>query len=139
MVEKPPRNLIIKWSSPEYEIKQKVKYLGVSRMDTEEYTRIYGSSLIKSKDLPEIATSIATPDDLTLAASVTDKPVEKLVGDLEALKLIDLEAQGLGRYRKQLGDLLGKRYLTPYVFTMSKEIKLLISFKKELLQKIQDF
>lgn len=79
-------------------------------MDTEEYTRIYGSSLIKSKDLPEIATSIETPNDLTLAASVTEKPVEKLVGDLEALKLIDLEAQGLGRYRKQLGDLLGKIY-----------------------------
>jgi hypothetical protein len=72
-------------------------------MDPKEYIAQYGSSLIKSKDLPEIASSIETPDDLTLASSVTSQPIHLLEGDLEALNLIDLEAEGLGEYKKQLG------------------------------------
>lgn len=81
----------------------------MTRMNTEEYIKLYGSSLIQSKDLPEIARSIETPNDLTLAADATAEPVEQLVGDLEALKLIDLEAHGLGRYAKQLSNVLGSK------------------------------
>ena len=98
-----PKNLIIQWNPPEYEVRTKVRYMGVTRMDPKEYIAQYGSSLIKSKDLPEIASSIETPDDLTLASSVTSQPIHLLEGDLEALNLIDLEAEGLGEYKKQLG------------------------------------
>ena len=94
--------MIIEWAQPDYTISHKVKYLGVSREDTHEYRQMFGESLLKSKDLPEVVRQIETPNDLKLAADSIAAPRHKLVGDLEALKMIDLEAEGLGEYKEQL-------------------------------------
>lgn len=100
--------MIIKWDAPECSISKSLNYMGVSRMNPDEYNKLYGSSLYDSIDLPEIVTSIKTPDNLVLAANYKPRRVPKLVGDLDALKLIDLEANGLGEYREQLAHLESK-------------------------------
>ncbi len=101
-VQEKPRNLIINWEPANYTIEKQVKYLGVSQMDPDEYVREHGDTLIKSGDLPKIVTDIETPNDLILATDYKFNPVHKLVGDVKALKLIDMEAEGLTMYTSQV-------------------------------------
>ena len=97
------RNLIIEWENPEVSIKTKIRYLGVSTVDPDEYIEMHGESLTSPDELPQYVLDIETPNDLELAAETKRNPVPRLVGDLEALKLIDLELEGLSEYQKQLG------------------------------------
>lgn len=95
------KNLIIKWNSPKAVIQKKVNYLGVIEADPVEYTQQYGSELKHSSQLPSIVYEIDTPPDLVLAVDSCQRPCT-LHGDLEALKLIDLNKYGLGEYQTQL-------------------------------------
>jgi len=93
-----PRNIIVQWEAPQVQIKKEYRYLGVVTANPLDYVRTYGSTLKKSAELPEFVREIPAPDGLTLAADYEPSGVHELEGDLHALKLIDLNAEGLGEY-----------------------------------------
>ena len=96
-----PKNVIIEWDPPKVTVKTEVKYLGVVRANPDDYVKKYAKSLTKSEDLPAYVTAIETPNNMELAANAkpADAPHE-LVGDLQALKLIDMDKEGLSEYKK---------------------------------------
>ncbi len=96
------RNLIIQWEAPKVNVKKSIKYLGVTRADPELYTKEYGSSLMATRNLPEILNEIKTPEGLLLATDYNRSEVYELHGNLEVLKLIDLNIYGFGECQEQL-------------------------------------
>ena len=101
-----PRNVIVQWEAPKVEIKQEIKYLGTIRANPAEYVERYGASLKSAQEMPDFVNEIKAPSGVVLAANYTYSRVHELEGDLEALKLIDLEREGLGEYRSQLNRLM---------------------------------
>lgn len=84
-------------------VRQEVKYLGVIAANPEKYIERYGLNNLKSSDdLPRFVKEIPNLKGLNLAADVKDSDLYELYGDLDALKLIDLDKAGLGRYREYL-------------------------------------
>jgi len=113
-----PKNVIVQWSEPEVVIKQKIHFLGVIKADPVDYIQKYNGSLIQSKDLPQICTSLPVANGYVLAADYLGNnnnnnynnndfanQLPELEGDLEALKLIDLESVGLGMYKHVLNSI----------------------------------
>lgn len=103
-----PKNIIVQWEAPQVEIKKQVKYLGVVEADPEEYMRRYGPTLKKTSELPPEVLEIKYPPDLLEEM----KNSNMLEGDVEALKLVDLEKEGLAIYKDyltQIGILDEKR------------------------------
>jgi len=98
------RNVVIQWDAPQVEVHQKTEHLGVTRMNTEEYRHKYGHQLKKASEFPSEIRHLRAPtsDVGTLWADSKHGPTVKLVGDLHALALVDLEREGLGQYRDQL-------------------------------------
>ena len=101
-LEKAPKNLLIKWEQPCVNIEKEYKDLGVYETDPEEYRNKY--KLTKHiYELPKEATQIeahlqsTTSSKIVTSAHTNTKP--KLVGDLEALSLIDLDKAGLSKYK----------------------------------------
>jgi len=93
-----PRNVIIQWAAPSVSVRKEFKNLGVVSANPANYVARYGSSLIASSALPAIATSIAAPAGLVLAANSRSSGIAQLEGDVAALALIDLASNGLGQY-----------------------------------------
>lgn len=52
--------------------------------------------------MPQYILDIATPKDIVLAAEFNYNPTHELEGQIEALKLVDLEREGLEEYLPQL-------------------------------------
>lgn len=77
------------------QIRREVRNLGVVVTDPCEYIRRYGSTLIRSDHLPDIAHKYSTVEGLQLAAQQHSSTMPILEGDIEALKLVDLEQTGL--------------------------------------------
>lgn len=86
-------------------IKKDFKYLGIIRANPVEYVQRYGSTLKTSRELPDFVLDIKPPAGVVLAADYQYNQVHELEGDLHALRLIDLEREGLGEYRAQLARL----------------------------------
>jgi hypothetical protein len=63
-----------------------------------EYVERYGSELKQSNHLPDFVLEIPTPEGLVLAANHKYNSLHELEGDVQALKLVDLEKEGLGEY-----------------------------------------
>lgn len=98
-----PRNVIIQWEAPSVNIRKEIKYLGVINANPIEYVEKYGSSLKVHTSLPQFVLDIATPSEVgVLAADYNSKQVLELEGELEAFKLVNLDAEGLSEYRTQL-------------------------------------
>lgn len=97
-----PNNVIVQWEAPEVIIKQETKYLGIVRANPNEYVSKYGKDLTSTNKLPDFVKNIETPKNIKLAADVKPNQVHELVGDLEGLKYINLEKEGLTNYREQL-------------------------------------
>jgi hypothetical protein len=116
-----PKNMIVQWEAPQVSIKKEVKYLGVVKANPTEYRERYGSTLKTSKDLPEFVHDIKTPEGISLAADHQRANYE-LEGDIHALKLIDLDREGLSEYKSQV-------YSTPisYSSSLSAQGSLVIS------------
>ena len=108
-----PRNIIVQWESPDVVIKNDYKHLDVVRADPVEYVRRYGTSLYQTKDLPNFVSDIQTPQGIVLAAQqqasykITNDE-DALEGDVEALKYVDLDAEGLSEYKTCLDAYLKK-------------------------------
>ncbi len=85
------------------------KHLGVIRANPCEYVQRYNGTLKTSKDLPQFVLDIKTPEGLILAADQSNRcGMHELEGDLDALKLVDLDREGLGEYRSYLEKLSGQ-------------------------------
>ncbi len=96
------KNLVIQWEEPTVKVSKQVKYLGTIKADPIEYLNRYGSDVTAASDLPAFVTDIPTPSDVGVLAADLDRAIEELIGDLEALKYVDLEVEGLSGYRQQL-------------------------------------
>lgn len=81
--------------------------MGVVNANPDEYIKRYGEQLKSASELPEISKSIPTQDGYILAADVEDNfnYFNELEGDIDALKLVDLDAEGLSMYRSYLKSL----------------------------------
>lgn len=100
-----PRNVIIQWEAPRVNIRREIKYLGVIRANPAEYVQRYGASLKNATDLPDYVANIKTPEGLVLAANYRYNTIHELEGDLQALRLVDLDREGLAEYRSYLSKL----------------------------------
>ncbi len=65
----------------------------------------FGGTLRLSNQLPAIVDEIPTPGGLVLAADYKPKSIVELEGDLEALKLVDLDHEGLSEYKNLISNL----------------------------------
>ncbi|RNA43575.1 hypothetical protein BpHYR1_019798 [Brachionus plicatilis] len=83
-----PRNLVIQWEAPEVEVRREYKNLGSQLADPQEYVRRYGSELA-----------------VTASDSHRELGLPELEGEVEALRLVDLERNGLSEYRAYLSNL----------------------------------
>ena len=100
-----PKNIVVQWEAPEVQVRKEFKYLGVVRANPAEYVAQYGASIRQPHDLPDFVHEIKTPEGLVLAAQYQPSGLHELSGDLHALKLVNLEQEGLGAYREYLGRL----------------------------------
>jgi hypothetical protein len=55
-----------------------------------------------ASDIPEYVANIKTPDGLVLAANYRYNNLHELEGDIQALRLVDLDREGLAEYRAYL-------------------------------------
>ena len=94
-----PRNVIIQWESPEVQIKKEFKDLGVIRANPVEYVERYGTSLKTHTELPQFVKEIRPPTGIVLASEHVSSGLHELEGDVDALKLIDLDYEGLSEYK----------------------------------------
>jgi len=97
-----PKNLIIQWEPPCVCIKEQYKNLGVQAANPAEYVAKYGASLKSTCELPKFALDMKPTDGSDPNACPAKE--HKLVGDLNALNLIDLDKEGLGIYKKYLNQ-----------------------------------
>ena len=97
-----PRNIIVQWEAPSVAVKKEYKYLGIVRANPNEYVQRYGNALKVPSDLPPLVNDIKNPEGLVLAADYKYNGMHELEGDLEALKFVDLEREGLSEYKTYL-------------------------------------
>ena len=97
-----PKNVIVQWEPPQVKIKREFKYLGVVNANPAEYVARYGQTLKTSQEIPDFVRKIKPPNGMVLAADSAQKTVYELEGDVGALKLVDLDSEGLGEYRDQV-------------------------------------
>lgn len=102
-----PRNLIIQWDQPTVTVKKHIKHLGVISADPKEYHERFGKTLYRSEELPMFVKEIKNPDGLNLATDFSETTCE-LIGDVEALKLVDLDKEGLSEYKSQIENFCSK-------------------------------
>jgi len=98
-----PRNVVIQWEAPAVTIRKEFKDLGVIRANPVEYVQRYGAELKAYAELPAFVKEVRPPQGVVLAGEYQAPAVLELEGDLQALSLIDLNANGLGEYSFLLG------------------------------------
>ena len=94
-----PKNVIIQWEAPTVQVKKEFKDLGVIRANPAEYVARYGSTLKQARELPSFVLEIKPPAGVILAADYQYNSVYELEGDVQALRLIDLDREGLSEYK----------------------------------------
>lgn len=93
-----PKNVVIEWEAPKVVVKREFKDLGIIRTNPLDYQQKYGAELTPSESLPTLAKTIQAPLGHYFASEVQQAQIQ-LEGDIDALKLIDLDANGLSEYR----------------------------------------
>ncbi|CAF0939194.1 unnamed protein product [Brachionus calyciflorus] len=95
-----PKNLIVDWEKPDVEIVQDLRNLGIVEANPKVYKQKYSDELRPHNELPDFIKNL-NPEGMTLAS---EKPIPKieLEGDLDALKLIDLDEAGLSEYKEYI-------------------------------------
>jgi len=92
-VEK-PKNIIFEWEPQCVNQKTEVRDLGVEAADPQQYAQAHGASLKPANELPQFVLDVKPPQSLDSNNEIS------LVGDVDALKLIDLNREGLIEYSK---------------------------------------
>lgn len=106
-----PRNVIVQWEAPQVNVRKQFKYLGVVRANPSDYIKRYGDSIVQPKNLPDFVRKIPAPKGVVLAADLYGNHsslLHELYGDVEALKLVDLDREGLGQYKNYKAERTGK-------------------------------
>jgi len=132
-----PRNLVIQWEAPEVEVTRDYKNLGSQLADPQEYVRRHGSELLRHEEFRTAASRIGAPENVVSSNSHRELGLPELEGDVEALRLIDLERSGLSEYRSYLSG-LGVSYdaaafsssASPFGFVTSAESGNLVSINE---------
>lgn len=101
-----PKNVVIQWESPDVEIRREFKNLGIQQADPQDYISRYGAQLVRADALPEIALKYSNQQGVQLAANSRNEQNLVIEGDVQALRLIDLEANGLGYLRGRISGSL---------------------------------
>ena len=99
-----PKNELIQWESPDVALQTEFKFLGVNTANPTDYASKYGASLADASQLPAIAANHFRPPNGESLAVEQHPTLPRLVGDLHALSLINLDAHGLGAYKHLLGS-----------------------------------
>jgi hypothetical protein len=99
-----PRNVIVQWEPPAVVINKQFRDLGVIRANPVEYVERYGATLKVHTELPQFVREIRPPVGVVLAAEYQAASLLELEGDVNALSLINLEANGLAEYRSWLSS-----------------------------------
>ena len=101
----PSKNIIVDWetasaSAPQMIVNQKLSYLGVHIADPKEYERRYANELVDTHDIPFDTDDLNfnLPHGEKLASEVSTHAEFQLVGDVDALKLIDRNKVNLKEY-----------------------------------------
>ncbi len=91
--------MIIKWDSPRVTVTKEVRSLETVPGNPDEYRRLYGDSLLSPSQLSSTLKSlnIALPQSFERTGDV--QRVARLEGDLDALRLVDLDRWGLSEYK----------------------------------------
>lgn len=99
-----PRNVIIHWDAPRVNLQTSFKYLGVAYDSSPcEYMNKHGGELYEARDMPRMAgMKLPVGENLACYSISETESLPRLVGDLHALRLLDLDRVGLGAYKKHL-------------------------------------
>lgn len=97
------RNLIIEWEAPEVEVEKVCRELCTVEADPEEYLRKYGDDLKDASELPSCDDNKCGKSQSRAATKTGQNNLPELEGDVEVLKLVDLDKYGLGAYKSSLG------------------------------------
>lgn len=81
--------------------------MGVVEANPQEYVSRHGSSLVRADALPEVARQVSNQHGVQLAANTKASESIRLEGDVHALRLVNLEQNGLGYLRNQVGGQAG--------------------------------
>ncbi|RNA41359.1 hypothetical protein BpHYR1_043584 [Brachionus plicatilis] len=134
-----PRNVIIQWQAPHVHVNKDFKYLGIIRANPAEYVSRYGESLKASSQLPDFVLGIKPPQGVTLAAERPFSQVHILEGEVHALKLVDLDREGLAEYKSQVdrssfgdGGQSGLEKYTDKYFSSGYNLQSAQMFKSEM-------
>jgi hypothetical protein len=106
-------NVIVEWEKPKAHVKTVIKDLGIIRADPNDYIQRFGDQLKRFDELPEFAKKIKPSGEVLLASDAKYKC--ELEGDLFALSLIDMEKEGLQRYRSCLKEISYSSHSQRYV------------------------
>jgi hypothetical protein len=91
-----PRNVLIEWDKPKSIVEKGYTFLGVIECDPSEYVRRYGPELAAPQDLPPIAYEANFKPPLSETFAINYRPdVPRLVGDVEALRLLNLNPSAI--------------------------------------------
>jgi hypothetical protein len=92
------KNVIVEWTAPKVIVKKDFKNLGIVKADPVFYSRLFSKSLVKTSDLPVFLKEIQLPKDII--KKELQEP--ELYGDVDCLKLVDLDKEGLSEYKRYL-------------------------------------
>ena len=95
-----PKNTIIQWASPDVQLDREYKYLGGARTNPAQYVSHFAGMLADAKQLPKVVIKHFKAPKGNKLGEKYRPDVPKLIGDVDALKLIDLDAVGLSDYKK---------------------------------------
>jgi hypothetical protein len=95
----PNKNMIIQWEPSDIFLHKDIESLGIHNVDPCDYASLYNGMMMPLTEIPIEFKNLQPTHDSAEQASRNKSPTHELVGDIEALKLIDLDAEGLGMYK----------------------------------------
>ena len=97
-----PKNVLIEWEPIEADVCKKYNFLGVECADPASYAAQHGGTLVDGRQLPADADHFQVPNGEKLAIHSNPDETPVLTGDIQALRLVDLNCHGLDEYRPQI-------------------------------------
>jgi hypothetical protein len=127
------KNLIIEWQTPKVIVKEETKDLGIIQANPEEYAERYKGQLKTHDDIIDYVNKLHDKNPLISSKNPQKQNAIKLEGDLEALKLIDLDAHGLSEYKYLLNEQTTKTSVKQQLLDLFTELDIgkdgIISFR----------
>lgn len=99
--EERSKNLVIEWDEPKINYKTSINWLGVEDADPELYKKKYGNTLYRKDELPAFIDEIENDSGFrNYVNELKRSKSNELIGDVDALGLIDLDREDLNKYKK---------------------------------------